>query len=81
MDNMRIIDSIKRQTVADDCMTAALEAIETYDWEEALKQSHAVLKSSESIEQRLAAMMLLTVANSRRKFEVDLLLQTIYDYE
>jgi DNA polymerase sigma len=84
MKNMKtIFNNIKEnrnaQNQADELMTQALVAVETAQYDEAYQLSEQVILLSESVEQRLAAMTILTLCIQQNQEETTRVLNIAYD--
>ena len=74
----KLIESMVRMEKADNAMTEALKALETNNFEEAIKCVDMVLDYSESIEQRAAALFLMTLASAADPLLIAAMLGVMY---
>jgi hypothetical protein len=74
-----ITDNREAQGQADELMTQALVAVETAQYDKAYQLSEQVISLSESVEQRLAAMTILTLCIKKNQAETTRVLDIAYD--
>lgn len=73
-----ITDNREAQGQADELMTQALVAVETAQYDKAYQLSEQVISLSESVEQRLAAMTILTLCIKKSQAETTRVLDLVY---
>lgn len=78
----RLLDAIyEAHELQEDCnelFTLSLIALENYRYDEAFKYAAIVTQHTDSIEQKIAAMHLMTMAIDKNKEAVDAFLNVIY---
>lgn len=75
---IKILKDMQLNEDMDDLFTQALTALEEYDYGSAYIYAKEVSNKSKCIEQRCAALMVMTIASEYDKTKVDTFLNKIY---